>query len=172
MVEPNGGLEAMVKIRRANNVEKKWEKKMRRQELERLEQEEREEAEAKRRKKEEDEEAARRNVPQFVPSPNAVLDPKAYFAEFSLFQKQQQAAASHRQGINARRAAGRPQQAGPLQYQPPRQPVASGTALAGAVGGGVRLSGAAARPPVAAGAPRGSAGPVSGMGLLGGYESD
>merc|ERR1740120_236924 len=105
---------------RANNVGKKWQRKMRHQELEQLEQEEREEAESKRRRKAEEEERARRNVPQFVPSSSAVLDPKAYFAEFSLFQKQQQAAASHRQAIDARRAAGRPQQAGSWQCQPPR----------------------------------------------------
>mmetsp|Transcript_20693 Transcript_20693/g.44939 ORF Transcript_20693/g.44939 Transcript_20693/m.44939 type:complete len:178 (-) Transcript_20693:139-672(-) len=84
MCEPNGGLEGTVKARRLENEDRKWERKLKQWNTKKMEEQKaQEEEEAKKRKREEEEaEAERAAKARFVPTGDALFDPKAYFAEW------------------------------------------------------------------------------------------
>eukprot|EP00418_Pyrodinium_bahamense_P041276 CAMPEP_0179202146 /NCGR_PEP_ID=MMETSP0796-20121207/100657_1 /TAXON_ID=73915 /ORGANISM="Pyrodinium bahamense, Strain pbaha01" /LENGTH=186 /DNA_ID=CAMNT_0020906803 /DNA_START=56 /DNA_END=617 /DNA_ORIENTATION=- len=148
-MDPNGGLEGTIKARRVLNEERRWERKQRQFREQQMEEQRREEAEQKKRKLAE-EEAARRSVQAvFQPQGEALLDPKAYFAQWQQFTGH--GTGTRRQPGGARPPFPRPQPA--AQAGPPS------TGPCGA-GRGSRRTRAAA---VAA--------PVTGMGLLSAYDS-
>mmetsp|Transcript_153361 Transcript_153361/g.282618 ORF Transcript_153361/g.282618 Transcript_153361/m.282618 type:complete len:234 (+) Transcript_153361:3-704(+) len=173
VLDPNGGLEGTLKRRGLENDDRKWAKKVRYWEKEKEEAARKEEEEAAKRAREA--EAATKATAAaertFQPTAAAMLDPKAYFAQFQQFQMQAAGASGSRQPLRQHSAAS----SGVSAKAQPANSAVSGMAQ------GVQVPGlqpnGLLRPMVAAPPKRFQAEPkedvrkVTGLGLVGGYDS-